>query len=696
MAKFRIDDFQFSETAGLRVKHAQRAGMRLLAEVGILSHGKEVYREALDLNNGDQRYRLAQSANSMHPGDWETWLAGAAIQVGDAVEASPRKRQRTPKDPVEPASDEAPRLDAGRKDIADLASETWSALQHYNDPPTLFRRGAERLRLIHTPFMTEALTADRLLYELGRAASWFKIDKATGQSLPALVPAHVVKDLLASPEVPLPELSRITRVPVFAPDGSLQTQAGYHPRSHTYFYPEAGLSLREVPEHPGDDDVAAAKAALHRIMQDFPFVATSDKAHALAYVLLPFARDLIDGPTPLHLFEAPTPGTGKGLLAESLTMVALGDAYELTSELESNAEWRKTITTLLHQSRPVIWIDNVRHKLDASSLAKALTDPVWSDRLLGSNTSVSIPVRCVWLATGNNVRMSDELSRRTIRIRMDARVDRPWLRQGFAIGNLRQYVRQHRGELIWACLTLIQHWIAQGQPVPSCTPLGSYERWSSVIGGILESAGVHGFLEDMEEFYANADADSTPARDFVNQWFARYGNATMMAKDLLDIAVGIDGLELRGHSDRAIRVSLGIMVSGLKDRVFGGLRVTSVGESHRAGLWKIEKVADETGESTNLDESLNAGARKNRREKNSESLHRDSPDSLDSPHSLAPHKNPPNDTDSDGGVNDGCWERVMETAGRVSPDVDDMPPLDNIYADALVKHGDDNYEEDTV
>jgi hypothetical protein len=233
MAKFQMNDFQFSEVAGLRVKHAQRSGMRLLAEVGIISHGKEVYRETLDLNNGDLRYRLALSVHKMHPGDWETWLAGAAIQIGDAVDASPGKRQRTPKDPVEPTSHDAPRLDAGRKDIADLASETWSALQHYNHPPTLFCRDPERLRLIHKPFMTEALTADRLMYELGRATFWFKIDRETGQSRPALVPAHVVKDLLASPEAPLPELSRLTRVPVFARDGSLQTQAGYHPRSQT-------------------------------------------------------------------------------------------------------------------------------------------------------------------------------------------------------------------------------------------------------------------------------------------------------------------------------------------------------------------------------------------------------------------------------------------------------------------------------
>jgi hypothetical protein len=189
------------------------------------------------------------------------------------------------------------------------------------------------------------------------------------------------------------------------------------------------------------------------------------------------------------------------------------------------------------------------------------------------------------------------------------------------------------------------------------------------------------------------------------------------AKDLLDMAMGIDGLELTGESDRAIRVSLGILLRGFKDRVFGDLRVKSVGASHRAGLWKIEKVADDKGESTNLDESLQAGARKNRREKTSASRHRDAPDSLDSSQAFAPHDSPPDDPDADGDVlegtyvpfppapnmsaderaddNDGWWEQVIETTGMVSPDVDDEPPRDETYADAMVKHGDD-YEEDTI
>jgi hypothetical protein len=52
--------------------------------------------------------------------------------------------------------------------------------------------------------------------------------------------------------------------------------------------------------------------------------------------------------------------------------------------------------------------------------------------------------------------------------------------------------------------------------------------------------------------------------------------------------------------------------------------------------------------------------------------------------------------DDRGDDNDGWLEHVMETASMVSPGVDGMPSLDDIHADALVKHGDDDYEEDTV
>ena len=43
----------------------------------------------------------------------------------------------------------------------------------------------------------------------------------------------------------------------------------------------------------------------------------------LAALLLPFVRRMVHGPTPLHLIESPSPGTGKSLLAKVISKIAL-------------------------------------------------------------------------------------------------------------------------------------------------------------------------------------------------------------------------------------------------------------------------------------------------------------------------------------------------------------------------------------
>src|SRR5690606_17567706 len=126
------------------------------------------------------------------------------------------------------------------------------------------------------------------------------------------------------PEKPLPQLKRIVAAPVFGRDGSLSTQPGYNPATGNY-YADRGLELAEVPTYPSDDEVDAAKTLLlDEFLGDFPFVSASERAHALSLILNPFVRDMIDGPTPMYLIEAPSAGTGKGLLAHMAMLPALG------------------------------------------------------------------------------------------------------------------------------------------------------------------------------------------------------------------------------------------------------------------------------------------------------------------------------------------------------------------------------------
>ena len=59
---------------------------------------------------------------------------------------------------------------------------------------------------------------------------------------------------------------------------------------------------------------------------------------------------------------------------------------------------------------------------------------------------------------------------------------------------------------------LARAWYVAGQSKPNkITPLGSFETWSTAIGGILETAGIHSFLGNSADLCE--EADSGIARD---------------------------------------------------------------------------------------------------------------------------------------------------------------------------------------
>lgn len=499
-----------------------------------------------------------------------------------------------------------PSIDADNEDVPITAALAWDALLAANDPPVIFRQGTP-IRLEHDPktgIHAVEVNANRWRHHLARAANFFRGD-AKGNVEPALPPTWLVEDMLARPDPPLPPLTRIVEVPVFAPDGTLQTTPGYHPASATFLALPKGLYIPEVPNHPTDKDVTFARLLIDEIFVDFPFSSAmpcdeqrstqppdrsyqANVAHSYALLLLPFVRDLIDDPTPAHLIEASAAGSGKGLLAHALLRVSMGHYIGVLTEAREEDEWRKRLTTVFKEVRAAILLDNLRRPLDSGQVAAALTAWSWEDRKLGTNETIRVPVRCVWCVTGNNPVLSTEIARRTIRIRLDPKVDRPWLRTGFKHPDLLAWVTENRGRLVWSALVLIQHWLARGRPAPEkMTPLGSYEQWSKVIGGILESAGVPGFLSNLEEFYELADHEGAVLRMFVALWWEKYKNQDVGTVELLLIAEEVDGLDLHGKDDGGKRRSLGKLLAKQRDRVIGSSRICLAGTVNRAARWKL-------------------------------------------------------------------------------------------------------------
>ena len=93
--------------------------------------------------------------------------------------------------------------------------------------------------------------------------------------------------------------------------------------------------------------MSAAKAVLFDLLQDFRFADEASLAHAIALMVLPLVRLMIDGPTPLHLIGASTAGTGKNLLIDVILQAITGGSIARFAPATDDQEMRKRITAIL-------------------------------------------------------------------------------------------------------------------------------------------------------------------------------------------------------------------------------------------------------------------------------------------------------------------------------------------------------------
>ena len=245
---------------------------------------------------------------------------------------------------------------------------------------------------------------------------------------------------------------------------------------------------------------------------------------------------------------------------------------------------------MLKKGPAIVLIDNLRRRLESAALSAAITAPVWEDRILGLSEMARIPVRCVWMATGNNPTLTAEMARRTVRIRLDAKQDRPWLREGFRHPELLEWVSSQRRELVWSCLTLVQAWIAAGQPKGTAR-LGMFEEWAKVIGGILNVGEIPGFLRNLSEFYEQADAESGMWGDFIARWWGKYGDAEVGTSDLYLLVAPSNAdpidLGLGDGNERSQKTRMGKHLGKVRDRQFGEYRIVQSGKRQGAQFWRL-------------------------------------------------------------------------------------------------------------
>ena len=497
-----------------------------------------------------------------------------------------------------------PTLRADEGDLGRSVSQAWSVIMASNRTPWVYRFAGQPTWVVPDdegrPVAT-MLNEERLRHMLARLARWVR-QTAKGELLPAPPPVAVVKSLLATPDPALPVLTGIVNTPVFGRSGTLITTPGYHPDARLLYVPAPGFTVPEIRARPAAEDIAAARRLIcEDLLGDFPFTGEAERAHVVALLLLGFLRGMIDGPTPLHLIEKPTPGTGATLMVDAIATILTGTGASVMTEGRDDEEWRKRVTAKLRQIPSIVLIDNLRAKLDSAAVAAALTAPFWEDRVLGVSEMTRLPIRCLWIATGNNPEFSNEMARRLVRIRLDANVEQPWQRADFRHPDLMVWVRANRARLVAACLTLCQAWIAAGKPRGKKT-IGSYENWAQIVGGVLEVAGIPGFLGNLEEMMEASDSEGAGWNGFIASWWDRFGTAEVGASDVFDLALGAEPKLQVGRPGKSFDVAeLGRGITKMRDRVFDvdglKLQLTFSRSLRRSQRWVLMITEDRARQS---------------------------------------------------------------------------------------------------
>jgi hypothetical protein len=303
--------------------------------------------------------------------------------------------------------------------------------------------------------------------------------------------------------------------PVFLADGRLLSEQGYR------YDPNAGVNHLlsfdfDMPEMPDKITKEAAVKAVEwlklELLSDFPFWDVCEdgtdgretgEAHALAMIITHEMRDMIQGHVPINYITKPRSGTGGTLLGELLGLILDGCEPERINYTHDDDEMGKRIFAHVLSGHNMLFFDDVP-AMASQYILRCATSRGITDRVLGGSTTATVPNDKPWVITCNNVAIDEQMARRLLFIRLNARRadvgGRNYRYGGQESSNadgskiyaptLTQFVIENRGEVIRNILIIIKYWVQIGMPLFKERKRASFEDWSAKVGGVLKSVGV--------------------------------------------------------------------------------------------------------------------------------------------------------------------------------------------------------------
>ncbi|WP_304074533.1 bifunctional DNA primase/polymerase [Maricaulis maris] len=439
--------------------------------------------------------------------------------------------------------------------------------------------GALLIRPAPAPWLTE---------QFSRVAHWVRVtDDSVKRADP---PAYIASTFLARlGSWRLRALTGVTATPTLRPDGSLLAEPGYDAQTQIYYDPGAA-QFPLIPNRPTREQAAAALDVMANPFRDFAFADEASRSVALAAVLTALVRQMFPS-APLFAIDAPAAGTGKSLLAECVGIIASGHRPAMMSQGANLEEDQKRLGSVLMTGDRVLVIDNCDKPVEGDFLCSMLTQSEVQVRILGKSEVVRLPTRCTVIATGNNLVVSGDMSRRVLRCRLDAQVERPDQRQ-FDF-DPREEALAGRASIVCAGLTVLRAFIEAGRP-PQTDRIGSFDQWNLVRDALVWLGQA-----DPEETRHDILADD-PNRNtligLLSLWEKGLGEDWIVIADILNSPHAAEIEEIRRELISATRQkefnprSVGRYLAKQVDRIAGGRVLRAEAGSGGVKRYRLERV----------------------------------------------------------------------------------------------------------
>lgn len=312
----------------------------------------------------------------------------------------------------------------------------------------------------------------------------------------------------------------VTRSPFLRRDGTVCDVSGYDPSSG--YLVDCRVDVPKVADAPTQADARKALATLLDLFCDFPFV-PGDKASRyvpIAAILTLLVVPGLDGANvPAFLVDANTPGVGKSLMIDVVCLIATGFPAP-RQDWGKPEEMAKVLGAAVLEGADLVAFDNISKIAFGGAMLDMLLTCAGrcKPRVLGKSEAPEMLWRGTILGTGNNIIVEGDTRRRTLLCRQQTELENPEDREGFKYPELKAYVKEHRGELLAAALTILRAHAVAGRPACGVRRLGSFEEWSTTVASAIAWAGGANVLDAMPRAETSDDPRLSAIRVLLEAW----------------------------------------------------------------------------------------------------------------------------------------------------------------------------------